>query len=327
MNELQDVEINSSKVKPVSEKLLNFESGNQWLKFDLHLHTISDNSFRYHGTNFEEDFINALIRTKIGIAAITNHNQFNCQEFRTLQSLANHKGIWLLPGIELSVNDGKYGLHLLIVFDDSELKDKDLINEFLTLVFEGSDKFDAQGCPLPCRFDLQNTLQKLDSFKKNYVVIPAHVDNDKGFFTTFSGPRIKDFISQGIFRSQILAFQDINNSSKTNFERWVKEHNNRHSKSFIPAYVSFSDAKEIKNIGKKFSYIKLGDFNFKALKFAFLNYELRIKTEIEKPRIPTINRIKIETGDFVEEAQINFNHDLTSLIGIRGSGNLQSSNC
>lgn len=74
-----------------------FTNGNKWLRIDLHLHTVSDDEFKYSGDSFEEDYISALEKAGIKIAAITNHNKFNKQEFLQLNSLAKEKNIWLLP--------------------------------------------------------------------------------------------------------------------------------------------------------------------------------------------------------------------------------------
>ena len=122
-----------------------FLMGNEWLKFDFHLHTISDKTYQYTGSNFEADFINALSKNKIKIAAITNHNLFNYDEFLKLRKKAEQKEIWLLPGLELSIADGKYGLHLLIIFTDVEIEDNDFVNDFITIAFAGKDRFDRNG--------------------------------------------------------------------------------------------------------------------------------------------------------------------------------------
>ena len=250
-----------------------FKAGNEWLKFIFHLHTKSDTSFKYSGNNFVKDFVDTLLKENIQLAAITNHNLFNFDEFNEINKEAQKQALCILPGLELSINDGKYGLHVLIIFNNNAIVDKDYVNEFLTLIFEGRNRFDEKGKPKPCTSNLKGTLEKLESFGKEHITIAAHVDNNKGFFTTFSPARIKEFITEDIFRTKLLAFQDINSSSRKTFESLLKEIFGKNIRPHVPAYVSFSDAKTLDDIGKRVSYIKIGDFEFSALKFPFLNHE------------------------------------------------------
>ncbi|RLD11437.1 hypothetical protein DRI50_10060, partial [candidate division KSB1 bacterium] len=298
-----------------------FLMGNEWLKFDFHLHTISDKTYQYTGSNFEADFINALSKNKIKIAAITNHNLFNYDEFLKLRKKAEQKEIWLLPGLELSIADGKYGLHLLIIFTDVEIEDNDFVNDFITIAFAGKDRFDRNGNPVPCFSNLLQIIDKLKDFKRDFITIAAHVDNDKGFFKTFSNSRINELIDKGIFRNQLVAFQDINASSQQKIENLLNQKFGKEKfRTHLPAYVSFSDAKKIEDIGKRFSFICIGDYDFNALKFSFLNHEFRIKQDFQEKEYPRIESMRVERGNFLENFEINFNSNLNNLIGIRGTG-------
>jgi len=51
---------------------------------------------------------------------------------------ARKEEIFVLPGVELSVNDGANGIHTLVVFSDEWLESgQDYINQFLNAAFEG----------------------------------------------------------------------------------------------------------------------------------------------------------------------------------------------
>ncbi|AHF81120.1 PHP domain-containing protein [Thermococcus paralvinellae] len=189
---------------------MEFYKGSQWVRIDLHLHTVSDREFKYSGTNFEEDFIKKLEDENIKIAAITNHNKFNYNEFLRLRHLASKRGIWLLPGVELSVNDGKEGIHALIIFDDSEITARDFVSDFITLCFEGRERFDDEGRPKPSAVNLEQLIEKLDKFGKEYLLIMAHVSNNKGLFKSFKIGRIVNLAERRLLREKIIAFQDIN---------------------------------------------------------------------------------------------------------------------
>lgn len=117
-----------------------FMQGTTWLRVDFHLHTKSDKEFVFDGeeNSFVTEYIAALKNQNIRIGVITNHNKFNLGEFKALQKNARKEEIFLLPGVELSVNDGANGIHTLVVFSDDWLAEgQDYINQFLNVAFEG----------------------------------------------------------------------------------------------------------------------------------------------------------------------------------------------
>jgi len=117
-----------------------FPNGAEWLRVDFHLHTAADSEFAYNGDAafYNSSYVDSLARASIRLAVITNHNKFDVAEFRALRSTAQKKSIALLPGVELSVDDGANGVHTLIVFSDEWLAEgHDYINSFLGVAFEG----------------------------------------------------------------------------------------------------------------------------------------------------------------------------------------------
>lgn len=97
-----------------------FLNGATWLRADFHLHTNADSEFIYSGEeeNFVCEYVEKLVAENIRVCVITNHNKFNCHEFKNLKKEAKKNGIYMLPGVELSLKDGAAGIHVLVVFDD-----------------------------------------------------------------------------------------------------------------------------------------------------------------------------------------------------------------
>ena len=118
-----------------------FENGATWLRADFHLHTIKDKEFQpiENPNDFFNQYIERLKSEQINIGVITNHNKFDKDEYVNLRKKAIKEQIWILPGVELSVNDGANGIHCLIVFDNEQwiTNGEDYINQFLTSAFEG----------------------------------------------------------------------------------------------------------------------------------------------------------------------------------------------
>ena len=165
----------------------NFKNGSVWLRADFHLHTIKDNEFISieNPNNFIKEYIACLKKEKIHIAVITNHNKFEKDEFINLYKQAKNEDIWVVPGVELSVNDGANGIHTLIVFDkETWIKDgEDYINQFLIAAFEGIKNRENKNPR--CNYNFEDLLNKLNEHKKqgrDSFIVLAHVQQDSGFF-------------------------------------------------------------------------------------------------------------------------------------------------
>ena len=118
----------------------NFLHGAEWVQADFHLHTKADEQFNYTDdpSYYNSNYVEALQKAGIRLGVITNHNKFDHDEFKALRSTVKKQGINLLPGVELSVNDGANGIHALIVFSDQWLANSENhINPFLTVSFKG----------------------------------------------------------------------------------------------------------------------------------------------------------------------------------------------
>ena len=73
----------------MAEKPPFFKHGSRWVRADFHLHTRRDQEFQYTGTDqeFISLYVSALRQANIHVGVITNHNKFDCAEFKTLLKL------------------------------------------------------------------------------------------------------------------------------------------------------------------------------------------------------------------------------------------------
>ena len=60
--------------------------------------------------------VNMFRSNNVGIGIIANHNKFDFKEYKALRKKALKEYIYLIAGVELSVNDGSNGIHCLIAF-------------------------------------------------------------------------------------------------------------------------------------------------------------------------------------------------------------------
>ena len=290
-----------------------FKNGSVWLKADFHLHTRADKEFKYDGdeNDFVKAYVDLLKSEDIGIGVVTNHNKFNKDEFNLLRKQAAKNNIYLMPGIEFSL---KEGIHILIVFNDKWYKGhKNNIQDFLNSAFYGITN--AGIPPYPnSKFDLNETVEKLDQLGHDYFIVLAHVDADNGLFNVLSGRTIDAFVNNESF-NRVLAVQKSGN--RDNYDRLCSLANRQ------LACVEGSDNAEkgIDAIGKgRITYIKIGDFNFEAVKYALTDINNRIRSK-EKPVTNNsyIKSISFE-GGLLDRTEINLSPELNNFIGIRGSG-------
>ncbi len=298
-----------------------FKNGSAWVRADFHLHTKADKEFSFKGTDneFVAAYIETLKKSGIRIGVITNHNKFDLDEFKALRKGALKEEICLLPGIELSVNDGKGGVHVLVVFNDDWIRNsenKDYINDFLGVTFSGQSNYDNRNTR--SNHNLLETIKKLDEFGKDYFLLFAHVEADNGLWGGLSGGRIQELAKDEQFRNKTLGFQKVmthdvaDRVCRVKVQNWLG--------NWYPAEIEGSDCKSIDEIGQgKQIYVKVGDFIFSAVKYALVEHKNRISAAPVKYTHSFIKSISFE-GGVLGGQEINFSPELNSLIGIRGSG-------
>ncbi len=293
-----------------------FRSGATWLRVDFHLHTKADKEFSYEDDeeHYYSNYIKALEAAEIQLGVITNHNKFDVSEFKALKKTANKKDIFLLPGVELSVNDGANGIHTLVIFSDEWWKDgQDYINQFLNVAFEGKTPNQYEQENGRSSLDLLTTLKKLEGYHKDFLIVFAHVEQSSGLWNEFNGGRLQEMGQNKIFRRRVLGFQKVRTHDKRDkVKNWFKD--------WYPAEVEGSDCKSIAGIGNgKSCYLKLGAFSFDAVKFALIDKENRVSKKPLQYKHSHIRSIRF-TGGNLKDQELHFSPELNTLIGIRGSG-------
>ncbi len=299
----------------------SFLHGSRWVRTDFHLHTRADREFSYTGDDdyYFSNYVDALKSAGISVGVITNHNKFDHDEFKALRKTAREKEIFLLPGVELSVNDGANGIHTLIVFSDDWLaKGQDYINQFLNVAFLGKtpDQYEKENGR--SSLALIDTIKKLEDYHKDFFFVFAHVEDKSGLWHELDGGRLQEMGKNEFFRRRTLAFQKVrthdvpDRKCRIKVQGWLDD--------VYPAEVEGSDPKSIDQIGQgKACYLKIGDFTFEAVKYALLDHEHRLADKPQKYTHSHIQSVSFD-GGVLDGKTINLSPELNTLIGIRGSG-------
>ncbi|QTY27872.1 TrlF family AAA-like ATPase [Flavobacterium sp. CS20] len=299
-----------------------FENGSTWLRADFHLHTKADKEFNYQGedNSFVTDYVSQLSQENVGIAAITNHNKFDFNEYKALAKKARKQEIYVLPGVELSVNDGANGIHCLVIFNPVEWLENgtDYINQFITQTFAGKHNYENENGR--SNDNLIETIKKLNAFEKDYFIIMAHIEQKSGFYNELDGGRIQELSNNPLFRKAVLGFQKVRTRDVIDkLNLWLDNN--------LPAFVEGSDAKNIEGVGTgncvnditQKTYLKIGAFNFEAIKYTLLDKQFRQEKETTNPVNGYIKSISFKGGK-LDGSTLHLNHSMNNLIGIRGSG-------
>lgn len=311
-----------NRIKVMDKHLKIFENGSSWLRADFHLHTRADKEFIYKGedNDFISSYVNRLDKQQIKIACVTNHNKFNLGEYKALSKNAQKKEIYVLPGIELSINDGSNGIHCLVVFNPIDWLENntDFINQFLTHTFATKANYENENGR--SNDNLIETIKKLNGFGKDYFIIMAHIEQRSGFYNELDGGRIQEIGKEKIFKKSVLGFQKIRTyDKKAKLELWLD------NKSL--AFIEGSDAKSIEDIGigneidgeTQKTFLKLGAYNFEAIKYALMDKNYRQSNSLVTPTNGYIKSISFNGGK-LDGTTVQLNHSMNNLIGIRGSG-------
>lgn len=292
-----------------------FDAGLELIKADFHLHTQKDKEFSYTGeqNDFVKSYIDALKQANIGVGVLTNHNKFDKDEYKAIKKRANREGIFILPGVELTVKEGANGVHTLIVFNPDEWLENgnNYIQTFLTTAF--ATVSNPENRNTKCTYDLKNVLEKLEEYGRDYFVIFAHVDQNSGLFKECSGGLLESLSGIAPFKKRVLGLQKAHSrDSLAQFERLF---------GYIPALVEGSDPKSISEIGKGTHevYLKIGEFSYSAIKFALQDHKNRVFNAPIEIKHGYIESISFQGGKF-DGQTIRFSPELNTLIGVRGSG-------
>jgi len=304
-----------------------FSAGSRWLRADFHLHTKEDRQFENPDESlpYYEKYVERLSEEGISIGLVTNHNKFILSEFKALRKQAQRQQILLLPGVELSIQGGKSGVHVLLCFDPSSWIDnkeqEDFINRFLDKAFDQIANRESEDTN--CNWTLGQLLEELKKSEANgrrTFVIPAHVDQSKGLFEEM-GSSIGGFFNES-FRHFILGVQKATSRDHwKQLKQWVES-------DWKPAKVEGSDCKSLSGVGvahrtdgePRECWLKLGSLNFEAVQLALRLHEVpRVASVRPEHEAAFIHSITVN-GKLLRSQKLEFSPDMSNLIGVRGSG-------
>ena len=314
----------------LTEPLQTPSMGASWHRLDLHLHSPNVPAFVLpKGTRREDEkglfdpYVEQLASQGISVAAITDYNGVNVEWFEIAAAKATNRGVTLLPGVEMTFKQSKYGLHILAIFSgNTDLKG---LNTFLRSLDKTSTTplFDNHGAhrDIELKTSLAEALKDLRS-RFNCLLVLPHPDQANGFYKGLAPDVAAKFLLE-IRPDAIEYFPE-------------KEKKKLQSSGVLPedfwdqiAFVEFSNSKRIEEIGTQYrtdgllraTYLKLSATNLDALRLALHDPQTRLSIGgIPSANHPRIRSMTISGSGFLGDLSIFWNQDLNVIVGDKGVG-------
>ena len=191
-------------------------SGLSFKKLDLHIHTPASQDFRDRNVT-PEQIVERAIAQGLDAIAITDHNSgawVDC-----VKEAAKETSLTVFPGVEISCNGGKGGIHILALFDVD--KDSAHVAGLLSrLNIPPDDQGNTQSL---AEGTLTGVIDEIQSPDWNGIAIPAHVTSSKGILEDIRGnPRTEVVRHPGLIAVEATCFQKEKKKNRKTSSRFAR---------------------------------------------------------------------------------------------------------
>lgn len=323
--------------------------GARWFKCDLHLHTPASKCFLNQQVTADE-WVQACIDSGLHCVAVTDHN--TGEWIDKIKTAASGKPLTVLPGVEITCDTSK--IHILVIFDSTKTTEN--ISDFLIECGITRDKFaksDAHSAKT-----VSEIASIADS--KGALVIPAHIDEFNGLGYCAGRVSFEAFLKLSFIHAvQFVHKEFLDKDLQVQGNQKLLDSINQQYGNEFPAIgldniknsydsvqnaishniklLTFSDNPDssqpskhgLSGIGSRYTWIKMdGKPSVEGLRQAFMMPE-RTRNCYESESVPykspelwikSINFRNTTLTNNNSLFQIQFNPQLTTIIGGRGSG-------
>lgn len=286
--------------------------GSKWWKFDFHNHTPASLDYKGDKAITPRQWLQGYLDNGIQCIVVTDHNTGGWidklkAELAGLkqQDAATWGTMTLFPGMELSCNGG---VHLKAIFDPAKgTADIEAIRG--SVGYMGTPG-DSDGVTSQ---SVEQVIRAIQSF--GGIACAAHVDQPKGLLASLTDHHTL----QPIFK--LLDAVEIIDPAATCLQP--------HAAALADmAFVLGSDSHQPKDIGRRFTWVKMSAPSIEGLKLALLDPESAVRRsdrcanypqQLGHPKIKsiTVEKLRLRQKD---PLTIHFNPSYNALIGGRGSG-------
>jgi hypothetical protein len=299
---------------------MSYRKGLEFKRFDLHVHTPASSDAYKEGRPTPEEIVEAAAAAGLAGIAVTDHQTGAWID--QVKAAGNSRGVVVFPGVELLVNGGKGGVHLIVLFDVD--KTSEHVSQFLNNI----GVFTRDGKPTPAvEMTAGQVADKLFEYDQSAIIALAHCNSSKGVTGDIQGkvrtqifePRRKNLLGAEATPSD---FADP--TKKATHKRVIDVFDGSdpdYCWRRLGVYQS-SDAHSLKEIGARYTYLKVDEVvTLEDIRQCFIDRDTRIRqaSEFTQSIYPRINSVRITSG-FLAGQQLVFHPGLNSILGAKGSG-------
>jgi len=343
-NRVEDMTITKSIIDKNYQEILRQNSGAEFIKVDLHVHTPASGDaqaknkydFKFNVADIPTslksaeqlagEIVDRVMQKGIRLIAVTDHNSPSNTHpedltntwYQLLKDKAKGKELSVLPGVEISTDD----LHILVILDPRENEPAAYTTHRINFLlqdckFSLKEYGDYRATGMSSLFDV---LQYLEDLSTSCIAIPAHIDGGKkAMLAVYKGP-------SNVFRkllnhpnlNVVEVVKDTTPTRKKIGKKSVKDYFDslRDDNRSPIAFIQNSDGHSIADIGKRFTYIRMGKPDFWSLRNALENPETRIRIQSDyKPDTDKTRILGIAFSTGRKWSYIAFNSNLNCIIG------------
>lgn len=336
--------ITKSIINKNYQEILKQNSGAEFIKVDLHVHTpASGDAQAKNKYNFKFDIkdiptslesakrlakeiVDGIIQKRIRLIAVTDHNtpsnthpeDLTNTWYQLLKDKAKDKELSVLPGVEISTDD----LHILVILDPKEDEPAAYTTHRINFLlkdckFSLDEYGDYRKTGMSSLFDV---LQYIEDLGTSCIAIPAHIDGGKkAMLAVYKGPsNVFNKLLNHPNLNVVEVVKDTTPDRKKMGKKSVREYfqDLRDDNRSPIAFIQDSDGHSIAEIGKRFTYIRMGKPDFWSLRNALENPETRIRMQSDyKPDESKTRILGIAFSTGRKWSYIAFNSNLNCIIG------------
>lgn len=295
------------------QAVLESPRGADFVKVDLHVHTPSSGDaqwrdrydFKPEELKREECFRKAkqladeiaqrCVKLGIRLIALTDHNtpgeihpELTTTWHELVQSAGEKVGVCALPGVEISTND----LHILVILDPGKRPPRYAVRRINHLLhrcrFELEEYGDFRATGASSVYDV---LEHIHDLREGALAIPAHIDGgNKALLKVHAKP--SNVYEKLLNHPLMNAFEVVKDTTPTRKKigsgskaRPLGEYftSLRDATQAPLAWIQDSDGHSIKpsGLGKRFTYIRMRQPSFTALKNALEDPQTRVRLKCD----------------------------------------------
>ncbi|MBF0177700.1 MAG: histidinol phosphatase [Magnetococcales bacterium] len=246
--------------------------GSRWWKIDFHTHTPASNNDYKDTTITPEVWLQRARDAGLDGIVVTDHNSGGwIDRLKSVNNTMNQQDgtrpLIIFPGVEINVADSSSRVHLLAVFDPS--CDSQKITAVLGSCGITSDFGNDETTSTSTGF--VDTVGKIKA--ANGIPIPAHIDIEKGLLHNHDTMPVE--LRKSLTQIYAAEFCDPN--------VFDQAHSDLRSVVDSLAKVGGSDAHNIDEIGRYFTWLKMSRPTIEGMRLALQDHQYCVKNQNEDP--------------------------------------------